>query len=205
MSKQTMPAGSLRAQGERHNPWPAGIGDEPDNCCVALRKREATNREDGDLDVVKDRAGVAWGPALATLQALISHLFDRPGQRTILEFEVQAIGWIDPRCPLRLERIADTAEHKVFIEALILPFGEAQAAELAEIYREEPDPGERHRRGWGYALALERRWEEAAPDGRIARRYLDVDFPVRHAEDAPPEPDAAEPLPARPAPLPARL
>jgi hypothetical protein len=170
LSNQATPAGRPRAQGGRHNPWPAGIVDETDNCCVALRVRVTTSREDGDLDLIDDLPRVAWGPALATLRELIGYRFGGQ-QREILEFEVQSIGWIDPLAPLRLERITDTGEHTLFLEALILPFGEEQAAELAEIFRREPDPSVRHRQGWEYALALERRWEQAAPDGRIARRH----------------------------------
>ncbi len=204
MSNRSTPAGRARAQGGRQNPWPAGIVDETDNCCVALRVRVTTSREDGDHDVIEDLPRVAWGTALATLRELIAYRFDGP-QREILEFEVQSLGWIDPRAPLRLERITDTGEHTVFFEALILPFGEEQAAELGEMFRSQPDPTVRHRQGWEYALVLERRWQQVAPDGRIARRYLDADFQILRAEDAPPEPDASEPPAPRPAPLPANF
>lgn len=184
---------SWRAQGDQHIPWPADMVDEPNNCCVALRVRVASADSEGRLAVVLDLPRVAQGPALPTLLELISYRFAAPdasgedsdtaGPRAVLEFELEQLGWIDPKCPLRLERVLDLGAPKEFIEALILPFGEREAAELSELVRSVPVPLARHQLAWEYALALERRWERRAPGGRIPCRYLDVDF--RQASAAP--------------------
>ncbi len=176
-----------RAQGDRPVPWPDGMVDEPDLCCVALRVRLAGIDRDGKLRVTLDRPRVAVGPAQATLLELIRYRFgdaklaahyerQRDVSREVLEFELAQLGWIDPRCPLRLERILVLAEQKEFIEALILPVGEREAAELCELTRTAPDAIARHETAWEYAQRLERRWEQRAPGGRIPRRYLDADF-----------------------------
>lgn len=172
--------GSLaRAQGHQHIPWPAGIVEEPDNCCVALRVRTATERPDGSLSVALDRPRVACGPALPTLLDLIAYRFGDTTehvQEKLLKCEVRALGWIDPRCPLRLERVLDLGKQWLIIEALILPFGEQQAAELDALMRTEPDPPRREERAWEYAKQLEQRWLQGAPGGQLPVRHLDVDF-----------------------------
>ncbi len=185
MSRTGGPA--RRAQGERSVPWPEGMVDEPDLCCVALRVRLAGVDGDGKLRVLLDRPRVAVGPAQATLLSLIRYRFGNTRSaardehqldvsREVLEFEVAQLGWIDPRCPLRLERVLVLADQKQFIEALILPVGEREAAELGELMRAAPDAIARHETAWEYAQRLERRWEQRAPGGRIPRRYLDADF-----------------------------
>jgi hypothetical protein len=199
----TGPTDRPRAQGDERIPWPAGMIDEPDNCCVGLRVRVANHRPEGSLDVVLDLAGVQSGPALPTLLELISHRFS-DAQRQILEFELDRIGWIDPQCPLRLERVTHVDERKIFVDALILPFGEQQAAELSELLRVTADPAERQAKAWQYVETLERRWEEQTYAGHIPRRYLDVDFVGRRGTAAAADDDEVL-LPIRRAPLPAAL
>jgi hypothetical protein len=204
-----------RAQGDQRIPWPAGMVDEPDNCCVALRVRLAGVTPAGKPTVVLERPRVAVGPAHETLLELIDYRFgdgrsvessggQRPVSRDVLEAELGQLGWIDPRCPLRLERVVDLGELKEFIEALILPFGEREAAKLGELMRAAPDATARHQAAWEYALALERRWQEQAPAGRIPCRYLDVAFPGLSAEHGRSDRAAGPPVSAR-ALLPADL
>lgn len=200
MSTPEPPVARPRAQSDHDIPWPQGMIDEPDNCCVAIEVIEAAERDDGDLDVVRTVARVAWGEATATLRELVERTFTVPAPRTLL-FEIDSIGWIDPQCPLRLARRLRLGERRLFIEALILPFGEAQAAELSELMRSQSSPAARRNRGLEYARELERRWEQQTPDGRLPVCSLDQDFPVRRAEDAPqhsgePAAPADEPVPA---------
>jgi hypothetical protein len=147
---------------------------EPDNCCVALRARLATVGCNGKLAVVLDRRSVAYGPLRPTLLKLVGERFSHP--RDMLEFELDQLGPFDPRSPLQLERVADLGTQKVFVEALILPFGEQQAAELGALMRAERDPERREVRGWEFAQALARRWELVSPDGLLPCRYLDANF-----------------------------
>jgi hypothetical protein len=206
LSRPPGPPTHGRAQGDQRIPWPAGIVNEPDNCCVALRVRIATTRPEGSLTVALSRPRVARGPALTTLLELIGeHSCFGDNAREILRFEVEQIGWIDPGCPLRLERVTDLGEQKVFIEALVLPFGEQEAAELGQLLRATRDAADRQEAGWQYAQKLERRWEQRAPGGRVPCRYLDVDFPEPREKDASGDAGADEALPARRQPLPANL
>ena len=206
MSRSHVPPTPVRAQGDQRIPWPAGMIDEPDNCCVALRVRIANVGPDGSLAVAFDLPSVARGPALATLLELIGdHFVFGESEREILRFEVGQIGWIDPKCPLRLERVTDLGEQKVFIEALILPFGEHEAAELGALLRAESDPADRKKAGWEYAQTLERRWERGAPGERIPCRYLDVDFPRSGERAASGDPGVGERRPIPRPPLPANL
>lgn len=149
--------------------------DEEDNCCVALRVRVTETGPSGGLTELDDKPRVGWGPALETLQELIEYRFDGEAQAVLLA-ECEEIGWIDPTCPLRLERVLPDPRVQVFVEALILPFGDAEAAELDELFERERDPSARHWRGWEYARALEARWAEQAHAGEIPRAFLDVHF-----------------------------
>jgi hypothetical protein len=192
MSAPDPSASRERAQGTRTIAWPPGIVDEPDNCCVALRVRIAEARDDGQLKPLADLPRVAWGPALATLRELIAYRFSGAA-RAALEHEIEAIGWIDPRCPLILERV-HSGKQQIFVEAVILPFGEQQAAELAELCRNQPDPDQRQSEAYAYAQHVRRQWEQQTPDGELPRRFLDVDFQVVTVRDAPEQPAADEAL-----------
>jgi hypothetical protein len=178
--------------------------DEPDNCCVALRVRIAAPHVDGSLAVTEDLPWVASGPAHPTLLELLGECFGET-PREILGFELEHIGSIDPRCPLRLERVVDLGQEKVFVEALILPFGEREAAELGELMRGAPNATVRRRAGWEYAERLCARWEQSAPGGRVPCRYLDVDFPWISDGAASADAWPGETRPACRAPLPANL
>jgi hypothetical protein len=183
-----------RAQGNIRIPCPDGIIDEGDLCCVALRARVATPTADGGLTTTEDLPRVDWGPALPTLLDLVAYRFT-PHARAVLDGEFEEIGWIDPKCPLRIERVTRGEHWHVFVDALVLPFGERQAVELGALMRAIKDPHDRHQAGWEYALRLEERWAAMAIAEQIPRAFADGDFRVTRAEDAPLARGPSEPLP----------
>ena len=162
-----------RAQGEQSIPWPAEIAGEPETCCVALRIEVTEDRVDGDVEILDDRLRVGVGAPAQTLRDLINHGLQGAG-RDLLLAELDAIGWIDPRCPLVLERLDVSGGRAVHVEALILPVACEQVTELDELLRDESDPDTRHGLGWLYAEDLAELWRQtAAPDGRPPVRFLE--------------------------------
>jgi len=161
-----------RAHGKPRIPWPASLAGEPETCCVALRVQVTQDRVDADVDIVQDLPRVAVGEPEQTLRGLIEYRFEGPGGEVLLA-ELDALGSIDPQRPLVLERLLVDGGLAVYVEALILPVGREQVAELNELLRSESDPSMRHGLGWLYAEDLAELWREASPDGRLPVRYLE--------------------------------
>jgi hypothetical protein len=162
-----------RAQGEQSIPWAADIAGEPETCCVALRVEVTEDRVDDDVAVLDDRPRVGVGEPAQTLRHLINHGLEGAG-RDVLLAELDAIGWIDPRCPLVLERLHVSGGRAMHVEALILPVACEQVSELDDLLRDESDPDTRHGLGWLYAEDLAELWRgAAAPDGRLPVRFLE--------------------------------
>jgi hypothetical protein len=194
-----------RAQGSIVIPYPPGIlGDrDSDNCLLALEVIAAHEGPDGAVHPDRTIPRVGWGKARPTLEELVWEAFRDPQLKRddvhcrVLLFEIESIGEIDPRCPLRLERriVYDDGQRE-FIEALILPFGDADAALLAAVLRGPGDAQSRHATAMRYARELEERWAACSPARRLPLRHLREDFPVTRVEDAPaaaPDEDPATP------------
>lgn len=160
-----------RAQGDRTIPWPAGIAREPETCCVALRVQLTQDRVNGDVEILDEVPRVEVGEPARTLRELVNH--DLEGvDRDALLAELDAIGWIDPRCPLVLEHLQVSGGRAVHVEALSLPVAGEHLLDLVELLRGESDTETRHGLGWLYAEDLADLWRGAAPDGRLPVRFL---------------------------------
>lgn len=188
-----------RAQGSAVIAAPPGLVLEHDNCLVALEVILARERADGAVYPEQTITRVGWGTARATLEELVCETFRDPGApqgncaaRRVLLYEIDALGEIDPRCPLRLERrIAFEDGRREFVEGLVLPFGEAGATDLCTLLHGPSGARASHEAAMGYARALEQRWATACPAGELPVRYLRVDHPT-HPPGSPPY-DAAVP------------
>jgi hypothetical protein len=192
----TREAPHTRAQGHHVIPYPPGMIAERDNCLVALEVILAREHDNGAVYPERTIPRVGWGGARATLEELVSDAYNDP-VRAILLFEIDSIGWIDPRCPLRLERRTAFADRqREFVEALILPFGIADAVTLRGLLRGAGGAQARHEAAMRYARALEQRWHEQCPSGELPLRYLREDFTVTRLQDAPPARPDRPPVPA---------
>ncbi len=160
-----------RAQGKLRIPWPASLAGEPETCCVALRVQVTQDRVEEDVEILEDLPRVTIGEPEKTLRELIEYRFEGAA-RAVLLAELDALSSIDPHCPLVLERLHVDGGRAVYAEALILPVGREQVAELDELLDGESDPSTRHGLGWLYAEDLAEVWREASPDGRLPVRYL---------------------------------
>jgi hypothetical protein len=161
-----------RAQGEQTIPWPASIAGEPATCCVALRVEVTQDRAQGDLDILSDTPHVGVGEPEQTLRVLLEGGIEE-GLLDVILGELDALGWIDPRCPLKLEWLHVTAGRAVHLEAAVLPIASEQVSELVELLSSDSDPAVSHGLGLMYAEDLEQVWREGAPDGRLPLRYLE--------------------------------
>jgi hypothetical protein len=161
-----------RAQGEQTIPWPASIAGEPATCCVALRVEVTQDRAQGDLDILSDTPHVGVGEPEQTLRVLLEGGIEE-GLLDVILGELDALGWIDPRCPLKLEWLHAKDGRAVHLEAAILPIASEQVSELVELLSSDSDPAVSHGLGLMYAEDLEQVWREGAPDGRLPLRYLE--------------------------------
>lgn len=195
-----MQSGRPRAQGRAKIPCPPGLTTDEDNSVVALEVTVATVNGDGSLKIDQRIPWVGWGAATATLHDLIGGAFRSPA-REILRFETNEIGWIDPDCPLRLERRVAFPAARVFLEALILPCGERQSAELSAILRSQGRAQDQHAAGLDYARQLAERWASQCPARSLPLVNLRQDFLITRTADAPPtdppDPALATEPPAR--------
>lgn len=184
-------------------PWPATPAGEAETCCVALRVQVTQDRVDTDVDIVHDLPLIAAGEPEQTLYELteqtLSELIEyrlEGSVREVLLAELDAIGSIDPQCPLVLEGLHVDGGRAVHVEALVLPVAREQVAELDELLRSESDPSTRHGLGWLYAEDLAGIWREASPDGQLPIRYLEDALRERHAARRPHELPASAAQPA---------
>jgi hypothetical protein len=176
-------------------PWPPGIAADEETCAVALEVIVAKVTGDGGLKPDQQIPWVAWGSGQATLHSLFGQAFHPPASE-ILRYELAEIGEIDPTCPVRLERRTAFPASRVFLDAVILPVGARQAAELSAILRDSGGARARHAAALTYVRELEQRWAAECPARILPRVDLRQDFVVTRAADAPlAEPDA-QPAPA---------
>jgi hypothetical protein len=190
-----------RAQGRANIAWPEGTTRFGDDCVVALEVILASTKPGGTIEPDARHPWAGWGVPEPTLHALIAKAFVGSG-RKVLQFEVSEIGWIDPHCPLRLERRTTFPNRKrVFVEALVLPCDDRQAAELSAILRTDGGSRQRHARALSYARELEARWAARCPAQTLPLINLRKDFTIRRAAEAPvaqPEPAPTEQTPRQP-------
>lgn len=162
-----------RAQGHEHIDWPAGLGGSPHSTCVALHVEQTQDRPGEDVAVLLDLPRVDSGEAHATLRGLVEYRFVGEARRQILA-EIDALGSIDPHCPLVLERLQEFDEGiVVHLDAYLLPVSEEQLNELNELLDSERDPTLRHELGQLWAEELAAIWRSAAPHGRLPVRFLE--------------------------------
>jgi hypothetical protein len=184
MKNETLTITPLRAQAELNVPWADALGGKPETCCVALRVQVTQDRLEDDVEILEDLPRVGLGEPEQTLRDLIEYRFGGSG-RAVLLAEIDAVGSIDPDCPLVLERLLVDGGRAVYVEALIMPVGREQVAELEELLAGESDPSTRHGLGWLYAEDVAEIWREASPDGRLPVRYLEDALQERHAAQLP--------------------
>jgi hypothetical protein len=158
-----------RAQGRARVPWPVGMTADRDQCAVALEVIVARVRADGALEPELNIPWVGWGAPHPTLDALLGKAFRSPA-REIVRFEAASIGKIDPACPLRLERRMAFPDARVFLEALVLPCGAREAAELSALLRGGGPALARHQSALQYTRSLEERWAAPLPNPHAPMR-----------------------------------
>lgn len=162
---------------------PAGVHPATDTWAIALEVILAA--VDGSrLTPQQQLAWAGWGQARPTLERLITQAFRHPAS-TILLLETQQIGAIDSTDPVRLERRVAFPSTRLFLEALILPCEDRQAAELSALLRRGPSSAQRHQAALAYIRALEERWACGYPARMLPAVDLRRNFPVIRAADAP--------------------
>jgi hypothetical protein len=182
-----------RAQGEQTIPWPASIAGEPATCCVALRVEITQDRAHGDLDILSDTPHAGVGAPEQTLRELLESGIEDGLLEGVLG-QLDAVGWIDPQCPLKLEWLHAKNGRAVHLEAAILPIASEQVSELVELLSSGSNPAVSHGLGLMYAEDLEQIWRKGTPDGRLPLRYLDdaigQPVPLAHLQATPSLPSA---------------
>jgi hypothetical protein len=165
-----------RAQGTTAIPWPSEISDRPTTCCVALRVQITQDRVGRDVDILHEAPRVSIGEPEDTIRELIDKLDVQleDALRSAVLDEIEAIGTIDPSCPIALSRLEECEDGRcVCLEALVLPVSHERAADLQQLQAGEKDSGVRRELGWLWAEEIEAHWRAAAPDGRLPVRYLE--------------------------------
>jgi hypothetical protein len=167
-----------RAQGQAQIPWPAELDGQPETACVAVRVVVTEDVPGRDVDVLADLPRVDVGDPEATLRKLVAYRFEGAARETLLA-EIDAIGTIDPACPLVLERLHEGhGGICVRLEALILPVSKQQGEDLTELLEGEPDAHMRHEIGMLFAEDVAELWREQTQDDRLPIRYLEDAIPA---------------------------
>jgi hypothetical protein len=172
-----------RAQGAMTIPWPPGLGGAPKTCCVALRVQVTQDRIEKDVAILRDLVRVRFGEPGPTLRKLVRQCFKDAARATVL-YEIEALGAVDPECPLALERLHEDEDGIcIHVEVLILPLGSERSAEFAELLAGVTDPARWHADAWEWAEMIEDEWRAASPSGALPLRFLEdaPDFHVDHA------------------------
>jgi hypothetical protein len=162
-----------RAQGDQHMPWPAHLSGSPTTSCISLHVIQTQDVPGADVDVLLDLPRVAVGEATSTLRELINYRFVDSTRAEVLA-EIDALGTIDPYCPLALERLQEFPGGVcVHLAALIVPVSAEGARELAELMDSEEDPQERHEYAQLWVEELLVTWTASADAQKVPVRYLE--------------------------------
>jgi hypothetical protein len=183
-----------RAQESHHLPWPAHLSGSPTTSCISLHVVQTQDVEGAEPDVLLDLPRVAVGEAAETLRELVNYRFVG-AERTRVLAEINALGEIDPCCPLALERLAEfDGGVCVHLAALILPISGEHASELRELMDSEEQPQERHELAQLWAEEHAAQWPATPGGQRLPIRYLEDALPARTPAPCDPDPARAREL-----------
>jgi hypothetical protein len=185
-SQHTIPT-AIRAQGDHQIAWPADLTGEPDGTCVAVKVIVTQDHPGRDVDVLEELARVDVGAPDATVRELMGQAisalatwhFDETEMGQAVA-EIDAVGPIDPSCPLVLEQLHERPDGRcVHAEALILPVSEPQTSELRQLRDGESDTQVRHGLGLMFAEDVAELWRDQSSDRRLPVRHLHSGGPSR--------------------------